>query len=176
MQMRRRRYIRFDFTQALHTRATSAERHDHRIIARARASDLSSTRAFARCVRLGSNEARVRMRSIRSTIRTNANSSRLAHIFSAPPRIATIVRRQFYALAELISGAQGKREKQGHWPRRTYQIETTRMLIAIEFFLAVDIAFLSTRRCDPRIRHSKHGKNQVIRERFDSSVRRRVVS
>jgi hypothetical protein len=36
MQMRERRYIRFDFTQALHTRATSAERRDYRIIARAR--------------------------------------------------------------------------------------------------------------------------------------------
>jgi hypothetical protein len=174
--MRRRRYIRFDFTQALHTRATSAERHDYRIIARARASVLSSTRAFARSVRLGGNEALVRMRSIRSITRTNANSSRFAHIFSAPPRIAAIVRRQFSALAELVSGAQEKRGKPGHWPRRTYQIETTRMLIAIEFFLAVDIAFLSTRRCDLGVRHSKRGETQVIRERFDSSVRRRVVS
>src|SRR6202453_4147843 len=36
MQMHERKYIRFDFTQALHTRATSAERRDYRIIARAR--------------------------------------------------------------------------------------------------------------------------------------------
>jgi hypothetical protein len=106
MQMRRRRYIRFDFTQALHTRATSAERGDYRIIARARASDLSSTKAFARSVGLGSNEARVRVRGIHPTIRTNAHGSRFAHIFSVPPRIATVVQRQFLALAELVSGPQ----------------------------------------------------------------------
>jgi hypothetical protein len=50
MQMRERKYIRFDFTQALHTRATSAERRDYRIIARTRASDHSSTRALAHAV------------------------------------------------------------------------------------------------------------------------------
>jgi hypothetical protein len=50
MQMRDRKYIRFDFTQALHTRATSAERRDYRIIARTRASDHSSTRALAHAV------------------------------------------------------------------------------------------------------------------------------
>ena len=38
MQMRERKYIRFGFTQALHTRAIRAERHDYRIIARTRAS------------------------------------------------------------------------------------------------------------------------------------------
>jgi hypothetical protein len=37
MQMRERRYIRFDFTQALHTRATRAESRDYRIIARTQA-------------------------------------------------------------------------------------------------------------------------------------------
>jgi hypothetical protein len=40
MQMRERKYIRFDFAQALHTRATRAERRDYRIIARTHASDL----------------------------------------------------------------------------------------------------------------------------------------
>ena len=45
--MRRRKYIRFDFTQALHTRATTAERRDYRIIARTCASDHSLTRALA---------------------------------------------------------------------------------------------------------------------------------
>ncbi|MGH6799689.1 MAG: hypothetical protein ACREDI_15060 [Roseiarcus sp.] len=44
MQKRVRKYIRFDFAQALHTRVTSAERHDYRIIARARASDVSLTK------------------------------------------------------------------------------------------------------------------------------------
>jgi hypothetical protein len=41
--MRRRKYIRFDFAQALHTRATRAERGDYRIIARAHGSDRSLT-------------------------------------------------------------------------------------------------------------------------------------
>jgi hypothetical protein len=40
MQMRERKYIRFDFAQALHARATSVERHDYRIIARTQASDV----------------------------------------------------------------------------------------------------------------------------------------
>jgi hypothetical protein len=43
MQMHARNYIRFDFAQALHTRATRADAHDYRIIARARAPDRSST-------------------------------------------------------------------------------------------------------------------------------------
>src|ERR1700722_5217885 len=43
MQMRERKYIRFDFAQALYRRATRAERRDYRIIARTRASDPSST-------------------------------------------------------------------------------------------------------------------------------------
>ena len=51
MQMRERKYIRFDFTQALHTRATGVERRDYRIIARTRASDHLSTRALAHAVR-----------------------------------------------------------------------------------------------------------------------------
>jgi hypothetical protein len=50
MQMREQKYIRFDFTQALHTRATSAERRDYRIIARTRTSDPSLMRALARAV------------------------------------------------------------------------------------------------------------------------------
>src|ERR1700722_7599309 len=40
LQMRERRYIRFDFAQALYTRATRAERRDYRIIARTQASDI----------------------------------------------------------------------------------------------------------------------------------------
>jgi hypothetical protein len=40
MQMREQKYIRFDFTQALHTRAIRTERRDYRIIARTQASDL----------------------------------------------------------------------------------------------------------------------------------------
>jgi hypothetical protein len=48
MQMRERKYIRFDFTQALHARTTGAERRDYRIIARTRTSDHSLARALAR--------------------------------------------------------------------------------------------------------------------------------
>jgi hypothetical protein len=51
MQMRERKYIRFDFTQALHTRATGVERRDYRIIARTRASDHLSATALAHAVR-----------------------------------------------------------------------------------------------------------------------------
>ena len=47
-QMQARKYIRFDSTQELHTLVLSAERHDYRIIARARAPDRSSMRALAR--------------------------------------------------------------------------------------------------------------------------------
>jgi hypothetical protein len=43
--MRGRNYIRFDSAQALHMRDARAERHDYRIIARARAFDRSLTRA-----------------------------------------------------------------------------------------------------------------------------------
>jgi hypothetical protein len=50
MQMRERKYIRFDFTQALHARATGAERPDYRIIARTRTSDHSLTRVLARAI------------------------------------------------------------------------------------------------------------------------------
>jgi hypothetical protein len=46
-QMQARKYIRFDSTQELHTRAMSAKRRDYRIIARARAPDRSSTRSLA---------------------------------------------------------------------------------------------------------------------------------
>jgi hypothetical protein len=50
MQMREGKYIRFDFTQALRTRATAAKRHDYRIIARTRTSDHLLTRALARAL------------------------------------------------------------------------------------------------------------------------------
>src|SRR3984957_182800 len=50
MQMRERKYIRFDFTQASHRRATRAEHRDYRIIARTQPSDPSSTRALAHAV------------------------------------------------------------------------------------------------------------------------------
>jgi hypothetical protein len=63
MQMRGRKYIRFDFTQALHTHATCVEGSDYRIIARTRSSEHSLTRALARAVHSVHNDARVRLRS-----------------------------------------------------------------------------------------------------------------
>jgi hypothetical protein len=50
MQMRGRKYIRFDFTQAAHIGATHAEWRDYRIIARTRTSDHSVTRALTHAI------------------------------------------------------------------------------------------------------------------------------
>jgi hypothetical protein len=66
MQMRRRKYIRFDFAQALHTWATRVERSDYRIIARTPTSDRSLTRALVRAVHSVRNEGRGRARSFRA--------------------------------------------------------------------------------------------------------------
>ena len=53
--------------------------------------------------------------------------------------------------------------------RRSYQIETTRVHIAIEFFLAAVIIFLSLRRCKRWPPLSKRAANQAIRgARFES--------
>jgi hypothetical protein len=87
MQMRERRYIRFDFAQALHTRATRAERGDYRIIARTRACGLSSTRVFACGLGLRRSKARAAMRSIRQAANASAHDPRFAHIFRASSRI-----------------------------------------------------------------------------------------
>jgi hypothetical protein len=48
MQMRERKYIRFDFTQALHTRSARAQHRDYRIIARTRTIDRSLMRSHGR--------------------------------------------------------------------------------------------------------------------------------
>jgi hypothetical protein len=66
MQMREGKYIRFDFTQALHTRATRAERRDYRIIARTRTSDHSLTRALARAVHSLQRRTHSRAKLLRS--------------------------------------------------------------------------------------------------------------
>jgi hypothetical protein len=58
--------------------------------------------------------------------------------------------------------------------RHSYQIETTRALNAIEFFLAAVIIFLSLRRCQRWPRLLERPANQAIREaRFDSHQRPR---
>jgi hypothetical protein len=74
MQMRERKYIRFDFTQALHTRAIRAERRDYRIIARTQASDVhwqersrtpfTSLQRRARCAREASAQHPTQVRLI----------------------------------------------------------------------------------------------------------------
>jgi len=63
MQMRERKYIRFDFAQALHTRATRAERRDYRIIARTRTSERSSTRTLSRAAHCVGTERACRAQS-----------------------------------------------------------------------------------------------------------------
>jgi hypothetical protein len=163
MQMRRRKYIRFDFTQALHTRATTAERRDYRIIARTRSPDHSLTRALARGVHSVATAHRVHSRSFRATAGASPLKSWFAHILWASPTIVV-------ARAGAISSAGGtrltrvrQREKQQHRSRRAYQIETARILIAIEFFLVVIITFLSLRRCNRRLLRASRAENQVIR-------------
>ena len=143
MQMRERKYIRFDFTQALHTRATSAERRDYRIIARTRASDHSLTRALAHAVHsVATAHAFAREASAQQT--TQARSIPDFPIYCARLRESLVAR------AEALHRARGtgltrlrQRENEEQSSRRAYQIETTRMLIAIEFFLVDSIKFLS---------------------------------
>src|ERR1700733_5812371 len=100
MQMHDRKYIRFDFTQALHTRATSAERRDYRIIARARASGHSSTRALAHAVHLLRRGARfVREASAHQWMQVRSIPD--LPIYCLDLRDSwVLVRRQFIALAD----------------------------------------------------------------------------
>jgi len=90
MQMRGRKYIRFDFAQALHTRATSAGRGDYRIIARTRASDLSSARALARALDLMAPRRASPCKASAKLRTQSAHDPRFAHIFTASPRIACV--------------------------------------------------------------------------------------
>ena len=100
MQMRERKYIRFDFTQALHGRATRAERRDYRIIARTQASDSSSTRALAHAVHSVATARALRA----GRFCPSADAAR--SILDSPIYCRTLrdsclfVRRQFIALAE----------------------------------------------------------------------------
>jgi hypothetical protein len=176
MQMRGRKYIRFDFAQALHTQATSTERHDYRIIARTRRSHQSLTRALARSVHCVHNEARVRARSFCAAVDASSLNSRFAHRLRASPRIVV-------AHAGALERACGtdltrvrQRVERRHWRRRAYQIETTRMLIAIEFFFVVTIKFLSMRRCNRPFRRANRDDNEVIRSAIRFEVRRRDAS
>jgi hypothetical protein len=59
--------------------------------------------------------------------------------------------------------------KRGARPRGAYQFETARALIAIEFFLAAVIIFLSSRRCNRELSRSIRPAIQANRgARFDS--------
>jgi hypothetical protein len=110
MQMRERNYIRFDFTQALHARATGAERHDYRIIARTRTSDHSLTRALERAIH-----------SVATThaFARNASAQRPAQVRSIPDLpiycvalrdSCLLVQQQFLALAESAHARKRARE------------------------------------------------------------------
>jgi hypothetical protein len=90
MQMRWRRYIRFDFAQALHTRAMRGEHRDYRIIARARTFNRSLMRALACGAELHRETACVGARSIRGAIGASSHESRFAHIFLVSPRIVSV--------------------------------------------------------------------------------------
>ena len=98
--MRERKYIRFDFTQALHRRATRSERRDYRIIARTRASDPSSTERsrtpfplLRRCARFARDAAAHQP--------TQARSIPDLPIYCLDLRESCLlVRRQFIALAD----------------------------------------------------------------------------
>src|SRR5277367_5706195 len=87
MQMRERKYIRFDFTQALHMRATSAERRDYRIIVRTRTSDHSSTRALACVVHSIATAHAFRARSFCAAAGASSLDSLFAHILRWSPRL-----------------------------------------------------------------------------------------
>jgi hypothetical protein len=69
-----------------------------------------------------------------------------------------------------------RRLKQQHGPPRAYQIETMRMLIAIEFFFVVLTKFLSMRRCNSRLHHANRADKTVIRRAIRLEVRRRDAS
>lgn len=167
--MRGRKYIRFDSTQALHTRVASAERLLYRIIARARTFDHSLTRALASIAGPHrSAGAFARCACAPRPMRACANTC-FAHIFWASPRIWIGSRR-----AILRAGGTGltritQRKWRGARVRRSYQIETTCARIAIEFFLAAVIIFLSLRRCKRLPPLLKRAANQAIRgARIDS--------
>jgi hypothetical protein len=139
------------------------ERGDYRIIARTRASDVSSTRALARSPRLDSSRARVATQSIREAANASAHDPRFAHIFLASPRISSVRANAIARVGGAPLRRAEERAKQQHRPRHTYQIETARMLSAIEFFLGAVIIFLSLRRCDRRLNRANRAETQVIR-------------
>ena len=74
-----------------------------------------------------------------------------------------LVQKQRIALAERVLRASREREDQEHSSRRAYQIETTRMLIAIEFFLVDSYHIFVADRCDRRLLRASRAENDVIR-------------
>jgi hypothetical protein len=169
MQMRGQKYIRFDSTQDLHTRVASAKRLLYRIIARARTFDHSLMRALASIA--GPHHSAAAFAGCacaRRSMRACANSC-FPHIFWASPRIWIACGRAILRVDDTGLMRIRQRKWRGAQVRQSYQIETTRVLIAIEFFLAAVIIFLSLRRCKRQPRPLKRAANQAIRgARFDS--------
>src|SRR5271166_4140402 len=82
----------------------------------------------------------------RPPMRACANSC-FAHIILASPRIVIGSRRAILRAGGPALTRVTPRKWRGAQARQSYQIETTRTLIAIEFFLAALIIFLLLRRC-----------------------------
>jgi hypothetical protein len=143
MQMRERKYIRFDFTQALHTRATRAERRDYRIIARTWASDHSTTRALAHAVHSLATAHVSGARSFFAAADAKSLDSDFAHILRWSPRLSLARAEAMHRARRTGLKRLRRRENQEHSLRRAYQIETMRTRIAIEFFLVDSMKFLS---------------------------------
>jgi hypothetical protein len=176
--MRERKYIRFDFAQALHTRATSVERADYRIIARTRAVYHSLASALAYAVHFVTAARLHAAQTFCAALDASSFRSSFAHIFCASPRLSVVRAAAIHCAAEAASYAQRQYAEQRHCLRRAYQIETMRMLIAIEFFFVVIINFLSMRRCNCRLRQANRDEGRVIRSaiRLESHTPRRFLS
>jgi hypothetical protein len=178
--MREGKYIRFHSRQELRTRIASAERLLYRIIARARTFDHSPRRALPSIA--GPHHSAAAFAGCacaRWPMRAFANSC-FAHIFWASPRIRIACPRAILRVDGTGLTHIGQRTRRGARVRRSYQIETTRALIAIEFFLAVVIIFLSLRRCKrsplswnaPRIKRFAGCDSIRVRRQAASSARR----
>ncbi len=169
MQMRGQKYIRFNSMQELHTRVAGAEWLLYRIIARARTFDHSLTRALASIAGpRRSASAFAGATCARRPMRACANTC-FAHIFWASPRIGIGLSRAILRAAGTGLTRITQRKWRGAQVRQSYQIETTRALNAIEFFLAAVITFLSLRRCKRSPPLLERAANQAIRgARFDS--------
>jgi hypothetical protein len=162
-QMQAAKYIRFISTQALRTRAMSAKRRHYRIIARARARDRSLASALAQGAwpNLSANSW-TRDAHARRSAHVHVES-RSALVFLVSPRLKTACARARRRTRGTSLKPRPTVREASVWTLRAYQIETPRMLVAIEFFFTAIITFLSSGRCKRAPRRSKRDANQVIR-------------